>query len=133
MLPETGSWRYRIAAWTDHCGTWRRDMERRLQAGQVEDGDVLEGLALIEAAMASMGEAEATQVSHLISAARDAAEAIEAGRLLMDDQILDLLTCYPDRANTALSHELTITVDPVPARFSAWYELFPRSQGDPGR
>src|SRR5260370_36785029 len=31
------------------------------------------------------------------------------------------------------SKELAVVVDPERARFSTWYELFPRSAGDPGK
>jgi starch synthase (maltosyl-transferring) len=39
---------------------------------------------------------------------------------------------YPDRSHSSVSAELGITVDPILARFSSWYELFPRSQGQAG-
>jgi starch synthase (maltosyl-transferring) len=132
-LSEIGTWRYRIAAWTDRFGTWRRDMARRLEAGQVEEGDVLEGLALIDAAAGRMKRAEAKALSQLVASARDAGDPIQSGQILMDEQILDLVGRFPDRSAGSLSRELTLTVDPVPARFSAWYELFPRAQGGPGR
>jgi starch synthase (maltosyl-transferring) len=41
---------------------------------------------------------------------------------------------YPDRGEAVVyPRELQLLVDPERARFSAWYELFPRSAGEPGR
>lgn len=40
---------------------------------------------------------------------------------------------YPDRGGAVTyPRELEMLVDPQRARFSAWYELFPRSAGEPG-
>ena len=42
---------------------------------------------------------------------------------------------YPDRHyQTSFDRELELVVDPVRARFSSWYEFFPRSASpEPGR
>src|SRR6266550_7649145 len=40
---------------------------------------------------------------------------------------------YPDRSEAvSYPRELELHVDPQRARFGAWYELFPRSAGEPG-
>src|SRR5262249_49463774 len=55
--------------------------------------------------------------------------------LMLDDTALALMAAFAPRL--ALSRyplELEVRVDRVAARFSSWYELFPRSQsGDPRR
>src|SRR5579872_1303942 len=45
LLTSLGTCCYRIEAWNDRFGTWRRDMEKRVQAGLVAESDVLEGIA----------------------------------------------------------------------------------------
>ena len=45
-----------------------------------------------------------------------------------DDALYELMVRYPHRPYvTESDRELMLVVDPVKARFSAWYELFPRS------
>ena len=53
----------------------------------------------------------------------------------MDSALNDVMRRYPDRRYASVfERELVIVVDPVRARFSAWYELFPRSTSqDPGQ
>jgi starch synthase (maltosyl-transferring) len=48
---------------------------------------------------------------------------------------MDLAARYPDRRRSSTyARELRVVVDPVLARFGAWYELFPRScASEPGR
>src|SRR5205807_100064 len=53
----------------------------------------------------------------------------------LDDELLELMRRHPDRADAVTyERELEVLVDPERARFSAWYELFPRSTAkEPGR
>ena len=45
-----------------------------------------------------------------------------------------MVRAYPDLAmETVYDRELVITVDRERARFSSWYEMFPRSQAADGR
>ena len=45
-----------------------------------------------------------------------------------DSELLTLMSARPDRsASTTYQPTLRVTVDPERARFSAWYEMFPRS------
>ena len=54
--------------------------------------------------------------------------ALVKGNLVMDKDILDLVVQYPDLRHATRSHEeLEVVVDRDKARFSTWYELFPRS------
>jgi starch synthase (maltosyl-transferring) len=132
-LAEMGRCVYQIEAWNDRFGTWEHDMEKRVAANQVEQSDVLEGVALVKAAMYRMPEKGRRLAEKLLQAVQQTTDPVEAGRLFLPEEISKLLRDYPDRSCSAFSAELAITVDPVNARFAAWYELFPRSQGKPGQ
>src|SRR5947209_10605938 len=124
-----GRYSYQIEAWNDRFGTWQRDMAKRVQASQVSPGDVQEGVSLVREAAGRMPQTESARLANLLSAVGDAATPLEAGALFLAGDVTELLDRYPDRSSSALSRELDVIVDPVRARFSAWYELFPRSQG----
>lgn len=128
-----GTYAYRIQAWNDRFGTWQHDMEKRVQAAQVADSDVQEGLILVKKAANRMPAKEAKQVAELVATVEKAPDPVSAGNLFLTEDVAELLNRYPDRSQAASSHELKITVEPMIARFSAWYELFPRSQGKPGK
>ncbi|MGH2401507.1 MAG: hypothetical protein ACRDE6_02245, partial [Candidatus Limnocylindria bacterium] len=63
----------------------------------------------------------------------DLIEATRAAALAGED-LLAAMRRHPDRSFASRSPELPLVVDRERARFGAWYELFPRSQGrDPKR
>lgn len=131
-----GRYCYTVEAWNDRFKTWEHDMEKRVQALQVAPVDVEEGILLVEAALNRMGSDSAAQeiASKLLKEARATADPLEAGKLFLTEEVIEVMRRYPDRSRAARYQELEIIVDPERARFSAWYELFPRSQSpEPGR
>ena len=122
---QLGRYCYTLIAWVDHFTTWARDLRKRVEAGQDVHVDLLIGADLVEAA-----------ASRPDGPARDAlvayANSLRAGERRLDyafaPELTALMARYPDRARaTHYSKELAVTVDPPLARFSTWYELFPRS------
>src|SRR5690606_18812609 len=61
-LDRIGLWRYTIDAWTDRFGSWRSDLQKKLDAGQAVASELLEGAAMVDAAArrARVGDARAT-------------------------------------------------------------------------
>jgi starch synthase (maltosyl-transferring) len=130
-----GCWIYAVHAWVDHFETWRRDLVKRREAGQDLRVELLRGAHMVEAAvkrLKSGGEAFAEWArrlgdEHADPGARYAIARSDALAILMrEEPDPEQIARYPD--------ELRITVEPLRARFSAWYELFPRSTSpDPQR
>jgi hypothetical protein len=55
-------------------------------------------------------------------------DPIDQLELALDAEIAPLMDCYPDqRSATRYDPGLTVVVDREKARFSTWYEMFPRS------
>ncbi len=130
---------FTVAAWVDAWATWRRDLRKRLDAGQDVAVDLRIGGALVDAA-ATRAEAsgEAADARSLVEWANELRSGRlaggDAGRAL-DEDLDGLVERHPDRAHETV-HEpvLELLVEPRLARFSTWYELFPRSASpDPGR
>ncbi|MEO8468449.1 MAG: alpha-1,4-glucan--maltose-1-phosphate maltosyltransferase [Chloroflexota bacterium] len=127
-----GRHEYTVAAWTDAWATWRRDLRVRLDAGQDVSVDLLIGAALIDGATARARALGAVDDGRSLDfwatelrATRPAGDPV--GRSF--DPTLDaLMRMYVDRAHETV-HEptLEVIVEPTLARFSTWYELFPRS------
>jgi starch synthase (maltosyl-transferring) len=127
-VTELGLYRYTVEAWVDHFKTWTRDMGKRIQAGTDTALDYEEGALLIETAARRASGADAEWLN-----AR-AGEVRSGDRLLaLDEAIAATVARYPDKAlATRHERELLVKVDRVRARFSAWYEFFPRSAGERG-
>jgi starch synthase (maltosyl-transferring) len=122
---------YTLEAWIDRFHTWARDLVHRLEAGQDVAVDLDIGAALVAAA-AERAEGEDA------AALRDAAEALagrRGERTALSPALAQLMARHPDRCLAArYERELEVLVDRERARFSAWYEMFPRSASpEPGR
>jgi starch synthase (maltosyl-transferring) len=130
-LDRLGLWSYTIDAWTDRFGTWRRDLQKKLDAGQDVAPELLEGAAMVDAAArrAKFGEARTTlkRWSTLLKGpTRDVGERTRAA---LDLTLLALMEeHFPPEGLTTYRKELEVWVDREQARFAAWYEMFPRSQ-----
>ncbi len=136
-----GRWRYTVTAWVDRFKTWRRDLRKRLDAGQDVALDLLAGAALIhqaaERARAAGRRSDARVLAGLgrgLEQGRDPREKTARLALALDDELAQLMDRHTDRAQAATHRELAVVVDRVRARFSSWYEMFPRSCSPvPGR
>ena len=99
-VEKLGRYQYTVRGWTDRFRTWRRDLVKRRDAGQ------------------------------------DLTIDLQIGAEILGSEIPDFETAMAVQApapseNTVVAYEkvLEVVVDPVRARFSAWYEMFPRSFG----
>ena len=132
-----GRWRYTIEAWTDHFATWRRDLEKKADAGQVTELDLEEGALLIEDRLQAVPEAFAPLLKRTVKEMRSGSPA-PPGRSLqvaaaLDREVQEIMTRYSDRSSSATHRTLELTVDRERARSGAWYEFFPRSTGPNGQ
>ncbi|HXE11789.1 MAG TPA: alpha-1,4-glucan--maltose-1-phosphate maltosyltransferase [Bryobacteraceae bacterium] len=127
-VSELGRYQYTLHAWVDHFETWRRDLLKRIAAEQDTLVDYLIGADLVEAAAK---RAIGTDKNFLLDRARllknDLPPAEKRTAATADD-LNQAMRKSPDRTlATTYERTLEIIVDPVLGRFSAWYELFPRS------
>ncbi|MBA2488977.1 MAG: alpha-1,4-glucan--maltose-1-phosphate maltosyltransferase [Chloroflexi bacterium] len=126
-----GRYSYTVEGWVDRFATWVRDMRRRREAGQDVAVELRIGAALVAAAMArAAGEPsdEERLRGWAIRLADGAVDQAMRSALALDPALLETMERYPDRSHaTRFERELALVVDRERARFSSWYELFPRS------
>jgi starch synthase (maltosyl-transferring) len=127
-----GGWEYTVCAWVDPFLSWRSDFARRVDADDVRVA-ARGGAALIAAAAQRAPAGNDRKLlrawaQELASAASGDADAAQLQRLGMDDTGSVIAQRHPDLTH-AHTHAaaLRVTVERERARFSAWYEFFPRS------
>jgi starch synthase (maltosyl-transferring) len=153
IVSELGEYEYTVEGWIDRFGTWLKGLIAKFDAGQDVASELLEGAELVQDAAgrlkaaptndAGPGDAGAAfrrpeeddsllEIADLLRGERPQGERVAAAR---DPQLRALMDARPDRtASTVYDRDLRVIVDPVRARFSAWYEMFPRScTPDPSR
>src|ERR1700733_8655677 len=136
-----GDWLYTIEAWVDHFDTWSADLQKRLDAQPIPGGtnpaaapqDI--PLALRSGALLLEGAAKRAEGTDSKRLADEAARLLKLAKAKSDvyenpltDEIVALIARYPDLTfATRYLRELHLWVDRERARYSTWYELFPRS------
>ncbi len=157
VLEELGEWNFTILGWVDHFATWVKDLQKRLESrslpvlasavaatnphanGGFEIGSnpatqdialaLRSGAALVDEAA---GRAEGDDANRLGKMARElellaTEQPGKIGAPFIEELSL-LMARYPDLTYaTRFETDLAVWVERERARFSSWYELFPRS------
>ena len=133
-LPEVGLHSYTVIAWRDLFSTWRGEVLKKRNAGQVVTLELEEGRHLLEAGAQSGNEHEASAAKRFIEHFEGFEQQTDRLDLLLSNDVAELIARAGSRASlTRYDRELEVWVDRPAAAFSAWYELFPRSQSGDGR
>jgi starch synthase (maltosyl-transferring) len=148
VVDQLGSWAFTIQGWVDHFDTWTADLRKRLEA-QPDPSDPAKrdlppqdipvaftiGAALFDEAASRARGDDAKELKSIAVSLRASAEMKSAlYKYPLTPEIEELAARYPDLSYASDSKELRFWVDRERARFSSWYELFPRSTSpDPTR
>jgi starch synthase (maltosyl-transferring) len=131
MVGELGRYFYTVQGWVDAFETWSRQFAKRVEAGQDITQELEVAARMIEAAAARADGSDSNRLQAYAGAVRKGRATASSA---LGGELAQLMDRYADKSlAVTYARELEVVVDPERARFSAWYELFPRSAGDPGR
>jgi starch synthase (maltosyl-transferring) len=135
VVDQLGIYYYTLEAWMDHFKTWQHDLKKRVNAGQDVEIDLRIGTTYIEEAAKRASGADQNRLMAISKTVQAGGKPEAAISLVLGQELTELMAKYPDRQQaTRYPKELTVVVDRVKARFSSWYERFPRScSPKPGR
>lgn len=137
VVESLGDWQYTVQAWVDPFLSWRHDFERRIDLDDVRVA-AKGGAALIEQAAARAGSGAEAGLLMAWAAELKAALAAEASlealkALGLDELRGQMAQRHPDQQHRLVHHPVhPVTVERERARFSSWYEFFPRSAAGDG-
>jgi len=128
-----GAWTFAIEAFRDPYLEWRDAVTKKADAGQGAAelaNDLVEGAELLDRAAAGVPQRHRAWVRSAAAALRDGGRPLPV-RLAsaLEPELAELLWRHPVRELVTRSDEHPVWVDRPRALFSAWYELFPRSEG----
>ncbi len=132
-LDRTGRWEFSVEAWPALFETWRSELEKWTAAGKDVNLELLEGALIVRKAAGRAAGLTKARLREVAEALEDESSSIErrveAG---LDPELRKFMAEHFDPTLvTAYDHTLRINVDRERARFGAWYQMFPRSQGEP--
>jgi len=135
IVKEVGVYSYTVEGWVDHFKTWRRDLQKKFDAGQDVNVELLVGMEYVKEVSKKVPKEEQDKFHKVIESLKRGGDQKEAVALALSEEITEFMNRYPDKKFAATyEKELAIVVDRERALFSSWYELFPRScYSEPGR
>src|SRR3954470_16418134 len=128
-----GTWQFTFEAWTDRWATWHDELRRKVDADLGEDlsGEVSEGVVFLQRALERCkGPAKESIADAIAVLENPDAPMHEKFDVALGPELFHSMEEAQEREGVStLEKPIPIDVDRVKARFSAWYELFPRSWG----
>jgi len=126
-VDAVGCYYYTVTAWVDHFLSWRHDFARRVEAEDIRLAARVGAGLIVATAQRATGEhrQHLSQWSARLAAGGDPQSLKDEA---LREDLAAIASRYPDRRfSTVYRRELAVIVDRERARFSAWYEMFPRS------
>ena len=128
-VQQLGSYSYSVSAWVDHLESWRRGLIKKYEAGQDINLDLKTGAQLAQTLAERAHGADSQRLREWAATIVDSRRDLEARMALSQtESIRELEYRYPDPQTVLnLDSPLEVEVDRERARYSTWYEMFPRS------
>ncbi|OBB71915.1 alpha-1,4-glucan--maltose-1-phosphate maltosyltransferase [Mycobacterium sp. 852014-52144_SCH5372336] len=127
-----GLWTFRVDGWGDPVATWRKSVTAKLDAGQSESelsNDLLVGARLLERASTGVPRQHRYPLIEAAARLRQPGDPFTRAGAALAPEVTRLLDEYPLRELVTRGEQYGVWVDRAEARFTAWYEFFPRSTG----
>ncbi len=131
VVDRPGRWTWTVRAYVDPLASWREELHRKVDFGQSDlASELAEGALLLEDYAKRADKADKATLQGAAKALGDTdCLQDERAAAALDDTLATVADRWPDTSKAAKLIEQSLDVDPVLARFGAWYELFPRSWG----
>jgi starch synthase (maltosyl-transferring) len=129
FTPERlGVYQFKVQGWLDHFATWQRNINKKYAAGQDIAIELKIGIQLAEETIARSKGKEITAIKDWTSQVANAGDDAAAMNIVLDHSLDSLLFKNRDKSTVTI-HPTTyiLQVDRQKAKFSTWYEMFPRS------
>jgi starch synthase (maltosyl-transferring) len=127
-----GIYAYTVRAWIDEFRTWRQRFGRRREPADIAEA-LHEGAELVAAAAQRArsradGAADGVELTKIAARLAGSEPLDERRKWALSAALDEIMARHPDRAlESGYAAELEVVVERAIARFSAWYEFFPRS------
>jgi starch synthase (maltosyl-transferring) len=128
IVEQVGGYVFAVCGWVDRFKTWLRDLKRRIDAGQELVLELKLGAALVLDAAERAGVPERRMLLEYAQTIEGSIRGEEIDVVAVSTEIERILRRFPPRNSlVTFSEAFPLTVDRKKARFSTWYEIFPRS------
>ena len=130
-IRKKGNYSFKIQSWEDDFGTWREGILKWAAAGEDVKQDQIAGVQMLKTYLRNAKGNLRTKLSQIIRSIETASSSSLKDILTDSDNIETVYLCQSHHGLVS-SRTFKVLSERKEASFSAWYELFPRSQGQPG-
>jgi len=127
VVEKQGFYTYKVEAWVDYALNWQHGIERKIDDKQHVNSELLEGISFLEAIHKKVLKEDKLYLDHLKHIFGDAQHYDEAINEATSKRLHNLFFNNPKKILANSSIDYKVYVDRKKARFSTWYEFFPRS------
>jgi starch synthase (maltosyl-transferring) len=121
-----GRWEYSVACWIDHLSLWRDGFARRVEPDDIRLAARV-GAELIAHAAALCSAEDCARLEPWSRILREESDVERLRVTGLDEALFEVALANAPRDGMTRTQAFPVTVDRERARFSTWYELFPRS------
>lgn len=130
ITSKQGFYSYKLQGWVDYALNWQHGIERKIDDHQHVSSELLEGAELLDNLKGKLSKDEKAYINHLKKIFANKEDYNEAIQEATSDKLKAIFIAFPEKLLTHTSKELKVYVDREKARFSTWYEFFPRSSSE---
>lgn len=129
-VEKQGFYKYKVQAWVDYALNWQHGIERKIEDNQHVKSELLEGIEYLKSIKNNLDKNDALYFDHLINIFAKEANYDDAIAEAQSQRLHHIFTNHPQKILANTSNEYQVYVDRKKARFSTWYEFFPRSASE---
>jgi len=132
FVESLGPYFYTVRAWVDAFQSWCRDTVKKAEAGQDISVAGQLGVRLLQSAANRARGNDSKRLAEFTLELKSVSNAdpVAVVRCARSAELAALMGRYADRSRaTTYDKQLAVMVDREKARYSTWYEMFPRSCG----
>ncbi|NNC82847.1 MAG: alpha-1,4-glucan--maltose-1-phosphate maltosyltransferase [Flavobacteriales bacterium] len=130
QVTRQGRYEYRFIGWTDSALYWLDGLIKKADAGVDIELEIEEGRPIITHLIRQASKEDKPFLNEAKEAFSAKGSREDALTIASSPRFSALLHAHPKRPFIARSETFPVYVDREKARFSTWYEFFPRSAGD---
>jgi len=129
-VEKQGFYSYKVEAWVDYALNWQHGIERKIADNQHVNSELLEGVGYLNEIYNSLSHDDKLYIDHLKNIFPNKNNYDEAIIEATSGRLHHIFYSNPQKILVNTSKEFRVYVDRKKARFSTWYEFFPRSASE---
>ncbi len=130
IVEKQGFYTYKVQGWVDYALNWQHGIERKIDDNQHVSSELLEGVEFLKTISKKSTKSEKEYLDHLAVIFSDPKSYDDAIKEAVSEKLHNIFLRYPAKILANTSKDYKIYVDRLKARFSTWYEFFPRSASE---